>query len=402
MGQSGAGFVRRLRVVAWKLLRRLPESALRRAFGWGDSGPEQGIPPMPVFDDEPTRLLIAPHNAAAQGWYWARAARSLPGTAALSVHVDRDDPFETPGDSIVPESVYLWSRTWQRSAERFVEQNVTHALIESGWRLFGNGLSGSTLDEVRWLQRRRIEVALLFHGSDIRDPDRHAAAHAQSPFEPGLWHGTEGLREVTRENAELIAAAEVPVFVSTPDLLDDVPDATWLPVVVDPELWAAPDLFVHGGPLRVAHAPSSSMLKGTDLIEPTLQKLHNEGVIEYVRVRDVLFEQMPAIVRGVDVVLDQFRLGIYGVASCEAMAAGRLLISHVTPMVRERVRANTGHELPIVQAIADDLEALLRSVAADLDPWRATAAQGPDFVRAVHDGTLAAERLAPFLSSTRR
>ncbi len=391
--------IRRGRVVAWKLLRRLPESALRRWLHWGDSGPATGIPPLPAFSAEPTRLLIAPHNAAAQGWYWARAAQTLPGTAAQSLHVDRDDPYETPGDSVVTEPVYLWSRTWQRAAERFVAQNVTHVIVESGWRLFGNGLSGRAIDEVRWLQRRGIAVALLFHGSDIRDPDRHAAAHTDSPFAPGLWSGTEPLREVVRDNRAFVAEANVPVFISTPDLFDDLPDATWLPVVVDPELWQSPPPFDHDGPLRVAHAPSSQMLKGTDLVERTLQRLHDEGVIDYMRVRDVPFEQMPAIFRTADVVLDQFRLGIYGVASCEAMAAGRLVLSHVTDTVRERVRAGTGFELPVVQAQAVDVERLLRSIAADRTPWVAIAAAGPAFVAAVHDGRLSAERLAPFLAS---
>ena len=342
-------------------------------------------------------MLIAPHNPAAQGWYWSRAAQRLPDTAAVSLHVDRDDPYLTPGDSVVPERVYLWSRPWQRAAERFVEQSVTHVILESGWRLFGNGLSGSTVDEVRWLQRRGIAVALVFHGSDIRDPDRHAAAHAQSPFAPGLWAGTDGIRKAVRDNRALIADAGVPVFISTPDLFDDLPDATWLPIVVDPELWRAPRPFEHDGPVRVAHAPSSSILKGTDLIEPTLQRLHDEGVVDYVRVQGVPFAQMPDIFRTADVVLDQFRLGIYGVATCEAMAAGRLVITHVSPRVRDRVRADTGHELPIVQAVASEVDAVLRAIAADPAVWAERASAGVGFVAEVHDGRLSAERLAPFL-----
>lgn len=389
--------VRRARVLAWKLLRRLPESVLRRVVDWGDSGPQQSIPPLPRFSAAERRVLFAPHNAAAQGWYWARAVSRLPQTAARSLHVDRDNPFATPGDSVVPERVYLWSRRWQRAAERFVSNQVTHVIIESGWRLFGNGLSGRTIDEVRWLQRRGIRVGLLFHGSDIRDPDAHARSHPLSPFAPGVWQGTAALRAVVAENRALIAEAGVPTFVSTLDLLDDLPEATWVPVVVDADLWRSTPPFRHGGPVRVAHVPSSSALKGTDLIEPTLQRLHAEGVIEYVRVRDVPFAEMPRIVNDVDVVLDQFRMGIYGVAACEAMAAGRLVVSNVSDIVRQRVLERTGLELPIVESSAADAEALLRAIAADPAPWAATAAAGVEFVGAVHDGRRSAEALADFL-----
>jgi len=394
--------IRRLRVVLWKVLRQLPESVLRRLLGWGDSGAATEIPTFPAVPLRPTRLLIAPHNAAAQGWYWARAAETRPDTAALSMYVDREDPFLTPSDVTVPESVYLWSRPWQRRAQRFVGTTFTHVIIESGWRLFGNGLSGRTIDEVRWLQRRGIAVALLFHGSDIRDPDRHAAAHVQSPFAAGAWEGIDGLRQVVLENRALIAEAGLPVFISTPDLFNDLPDATWLPVAIDPLLWQSPPPFGHDGPLRVVHAPSSSVLKGTDLVEPMLNRLNDEHVIHYVRASNIPFKQIPEIFRTADVVLDQFRLGIYGVAACEAMAAGRLLISDVTPAVRQRVEADVGLQLPIVQASAAEVEGLLRSIAANPLPWVETAALGVGFVTTVHDGRVAAERMAAFLSARAR
>jgi len=76
------------------------------------------------------------------------------------------------------------------------------------------------------LPRRGTATALLFHGSDIRDLDRHAAAHAELPFAPRLWAGTNGPRPLALANRALIPHSGVPVFISTPDLFDDAPDAT--------------------------------------------------------------------------------------------------------------------------------------------------------------------------------
>src|SRR5690606_26671255 len=98
-----------------------------------------------------------------------------------------------------------------------------------------------------------------------------------------------------------------------------------------------------------------------------------------------------------DVVLDQFRIGNYGVAACEAMAAGRLVVSHVTAQVRDHVRASSGKGRPVVEATPDTIEAVLRDVVARREHFRAEAARGPGSVADLPDGATAARVLAPFL-----
>jgi hypothetical protein len=98
---------------------------------------------------------------------------------------------------------------------------------------------------------------------------------------------------------------------------------------------------------------------------------------------------MPAIYGAADIVLDQFRLGDYGAAACESMAAGRLVISHVSDQARAAVKAVSGFDLPILEANIDTLEQVLRGVLRNRDAARALAQRGPAFVQAVHDGSLA-------------
>jgi len=138
-------------------------------------------------------------------------------------------------------------------------------------------------------------------------------------------------------------------------------------------------------------------MKGTELVEPTLQRLHHEGLIEYRRLTTVPHDQMVAAYRDADIVLDQFSLGVYGVAACEAMAAGRVVVSHVNRFSRDAVLTSTDRNLPIVQARAHELEAVLRGLLEDREAARAAAARGPDFVGAVHDGRRSAQVLRPFL-----
>ena len=78
---------------------------------------------------------------------------------------------------------------------------------------------------------------------------------------------------------------------------------------------------------------------------------------------------MPEVYGTADIVLDQFALGIYGVAACEALVAGRVVVSHVAEFTRDAVRERTGLELPIVEARADRLESVLRIVVAERERY---------------------------------
>lgn len=106
---------------------------------------------------------------------------------------------------------------------------------------------------------------------------------------------------------------------------------------------------------------------------------------------------MPAFYADADIVLDQFVLGIYGVAACEAMASGRIVMSHVDDFTRAQVRERTGLELPVHEATIESLETELRLAAAEPKTFDKLRAAGPEFVRAVHDGRRSAAALTPFL-----
>ncbi len=97
--------------------------------------------------------------------------------------------------------------------------------------------------------------------------------------------------------------------------------------------------------------------------------------------------------------IDQVRLGIYGVAPCEAMAAGRIVVSHVSKQVRDYVFSATGLTLPIVEANPDELESCLRAIIANPAEFVDVAASGGHFVDVIHSGRLSAEKLGGFLST---
>ena len=356
------------------------------------------LPAFPPAAETPVRMLVGPTNSAGQGHAWAQAARTIPGVSAVSFSLHRKGHFQFADDYGVPLAWFGQPR-WQRAQEQYLAGSYTHLMVESLRPIFGaRGFPDATPD-IATLREAGVNVSLLFHGSDIRLPSRHAKRERWSPFVPGD-ELTERLEAQARRHAELVEALGLPVFVSTVDLLDDVPDAQWLPVAIDPARWqeAARPLFSGEGPV-VAHVPSNAKLKGTEEIDAVLGDLQDRGLIEYRRITGVAHNRMPSVIGEADIVVDQLRIGLYGVAAAEALAAGRIVVSYVGEAVRQRVRSLTGREVPIVEADPDTLGDVVTGLIADRDAAAERAAAGPGYVAELHDGSRSAVALTSWLTS---
>lgn len=345
-----------------------------------------------AFADRPTRVLIAPMNYSGQGRAWAAALEQAdPAISARNMAVDVPGGFSFDADLVVPVGTYHNDPDWQRR-QLEAAAGATHLLVEAEEPPFGRLFSRSVAAQVAALRDRGVSVAYLGHGVDVRLPSRHMEANPWSYFrDPSIY--LPRAESLASRNIDLLRSSGLPLFVSTPDLLVDLPEAIWCPVAVDPERWSVPRTDRSPGhPLRVVHAPSIAAVKGTSLIVPVLERLHDEGVIEFDLIQGVPSAKMPARLARADVVLDQFRLGAYGVVACEAMAAGCVVLGHVSEQARAAVREASGLELPIVEATPDTLETELRLLAEAQD-LAARSETGRRFVCELHDGRRAAAAL---------
>ncbi|MEV8337726.1 hypothetical protein [Leucobacter sp. NPDC077196] len=370
-----------------------PGNPLSRLIAFGLGGTRAANRPAPTtVPERAVRVYIGPTNYSGQGYLWARALEAeRPDVGARNLSVQLPGGFGFDADRDVPLPVQNLSRPWQ-SAELAAVRRFTHVLIEAERSLFGGLLNWNVAREVRALQLAGVSVALLSHGTDLRSPRRHRTLTPWTPYGEDEQQDAALQRDADR-NAALVEALDLPLFVSTPDLLLDAPGATWCPVVIDVAKWDAAEPPLERERPIVLHVPSSAATKGTHLIDPVMQRLHEEGLIEYRRVSGVAAAEMPARVAEADIVLDQFRLGSYGVAACEALAAGRVVVGHVLPQVREAVRAATGEALPIAEATPETLEAVVRELVADRARAGGLASDGRRFVKNVHDGRFSARAL---------
>lgn len=355
-------------------------------------------PSAPRVPDTRVRLFIGHANYASQGFTFARSAERLPGVGAVNMHLlAGTSVFGFPADLPVPPSVFQHSSHWRRELFRTVSENFTHVIIESAKPLFGKLFDHDVVAEIAALREHGIQVALLAHGSELRLPSRHVQIDEWSPYADGRWPDTPRLERTALHVRSVLERTGAPLFVTTQEMLLDWPAATWLPLAIEPQRWATTAPVLERARPVVVHAPTNPYLKGTALIEPVLERLHDEGVIEYRRLPLIPTHEMPGAIAAADVVLDQFCAGIYSVASVEAMAAGRVTVAHLHDQVLQVVRDRLGLEVPMISATPATLEAALRDMVANPAPYRELAAQGPAFVTEAHDGRATAETLRPFL-----
>lgn len=338
-------------------------------------------------------LGIGPANSAGQGWAWAKAAeRYLDGVTCEVLAVEKDT-YDYPSDVVVPAADFARGREWQLAYSAHVTSTWTHALLEAGRPVIGTLNGRDFSGDVEMLRASGITVGLVFHGSEIRDPRRHAAGHAWSPFLRSNDGLTERLQQKYDELAPVVAAFDGPTFVSTPDLLDYLPDAHWLPLVVDTSIWTPKATPLERPVPVIVHAPSNTALKGTQEVEAVLVPLHEKGLVEYRRIQGVPPSQVGDLLADADVVIDQLLLGGYGVLACEGAALGRVVVGHLGDRVREAIPG----DVPIIEANPDDLGTVIERILDERDAARDAAARGPEFIAAFHDGHRSAEVLAEHL-----
>lgn len=352
-----------------------------------DPGREESL--LPVSTDRDNRLLIAPANYAGQAHLWAQALRTRdPDTWAENLRVG-DPRFKS--DMTVENTTFRGDLDWRIRWRKKVLADYTHVIVEANLPVLGK-IAGRGIAHARELQREGKHVALLSHGSDARIPSVHAQREPWHSYGALSTQQLDAFERTSTANGIDYAQFEGTVFVSTPGLLEFIPAGTWLPLVIEPDRWAGSLRPLREDRPTVAHIPSSTQ-KGSHMIDPILQAMHDAGEIEYLRVEGIPHDQMPAMYQSADFMVEQFGIADYSVAACEAMAAGCVVVSRVADRVRSHVLEKTGLELPVVEANPETLADVVRTLMTDTSAAEAIRQRSLEFVRTVHDGRLAADVL---------
>ena len=216
---------------------------------------------------------------------------------------------------------------------------------------------------VGWLGK---PVFVTYQGDDARQGE-YCLAHYAITFacrvEPGYYcRVSDAFKRASIARFGGLAQA---VYSVNPDLLHVLPDrARFVPyghVFLDE--WVPAYSQDHSGPLRILHAPSHRLIKGTDLILAALEDLKSEGcAFELLLVEGMSNAQAREIYMRTDILVDQLFAGWYGGLAVELMALGKPVLAYIREEDLGYIDPAMREELPIVQATPQSVKDVLRGV----------------------------------------
>ena len=231
---------------------------------------------------------------------------------------------------------------------------------------------------------RLMGKKVFFHcrGSEIRMAStfrRHSPYHYVDDNPDDVFDLNQESRQ--RAYRDYLEAVCHGVFVSDPELLTYVPDAILVPRAIDLEAWPAIGVRNATKP-KIVHAPSSRTIKGTDTILAAIDRLKREG-------HDFTFELVEGVDHGsarnvyesADIVIDQLRIGWYGVLGVEAMSLGKAVIAYI----RDDLRHYLPDPRPLSIANPDNLYLVLRGLLEDPGEIERLGKSARAYVEEAHD-----------------
>ena len=213
-----------------------------------------------------------------------------------------------------------------------------------------------------------------------------------------MWSGIMGKPVILHHHGSEIRNKDYPKFandlvkyryVSTPDLLEFVPNAEWLPNPVDIQglEYSEPDV---SGPLKILHAPTNRDVKNTKAVETAISALKDEGLdIQFTIAEDKKHSELIKIISGNDLVVDWLNpeYGIYGVFSIESMALGRTVICSLNDSLYDK------HDVPIISIPPTDLADKIKELYNNRNLLVTGGKSSYDFVQSHHNPIESAKKV---------
>lgn len=235
------------------------------------------------------------------------------------------------------------------------------------------------------------KVVMHFRGSEVRMPSIHLEREPDSYFKNMAQLPDEGSMQsrisVTRRHADTM-------LVSTPGLLDYVPDAEWVGHVVSP----VGSTLRQGEPTvpHVVHIPSNPVFKGTESIVKSMDSLAQKGAITFELLQGISVTEVHDKLAQADMLIDSIAIGDHGLISVEAMARGCIAVAHIASVNRER---NPG--TPVVEATGESLGEVVAALAGDPDRRAQLRVTGIEWVSKRHSLETVGKQLAEIYSRPR-
>lgn len=311
------------------------------------------------------RVLHCPENVGGHPASLARAERRL-GIESVSV-VSAESPFGYPADEVLRPPGVGRLRYEGRRARLLLRAVRDFDVVHFS---FGRTIMPARLLAFRDLPVLRAAgkvIVVTFQGDDVRQGAVLRAAYPESLATACPEAYTPATDAARARTVSWFRRYAHRIYYLNPDLHRMLPaEARFLPYAsVDPGALrpAAPPA---GDRVVVAHAPTHRGVKGTDHVVAACAALAREGLpLELDLVEGVDNASAIERYRGAHLGVDQLVAGWYGGVAVEMMALGLPVVAYQRDEDIHVVPPEMRSALPVVQADARTVEAVIRRLVAD-------------------------------------
>ncbi|MEA5563658.1 glycosyltransferase [Planktothrix agardhii] len=180
------------------------------------------------------------------------------------------------------------------------------------------------------------------------------------------------------------------VFVNDPELQCYVPNSLIVPRAIDfTNITNEESKSIRSIPL-IVHAPSRSGVKGSQYVLNAIEQLKQEGLaFDFKLVQNMPHEEAMAVYRDASIIVDQLRIGWYGVLAVEGMAIGKAVVSYI----RNDLRHYLPYPPPLAYANPENITNVLRYLLLNPDAVASYGEAGQKFAREYHNADTIAKNL---------
>lgn len=330
---------------------------------------------------QPIRILHAPTNIANQAWGISAQERLLGHTSEVVVYVQKN-PSYSADHNLHFERRHALSKLLAAS----------HAFLRAVLRFdiihfyFATTFFPTSFD-VPLLRALGKKLFFTFQGCDVRT-DCFAEA-----LDPAHHRHIEKTRQ--QRNTRFLMRYATKAYVLNPDLLDNVPEATFVPYgSVHPDAWPyLPRAYRPGEEVVIFHAPSDRVLKGTPSLEKAVARLHDEGYkVRLDLAHDVSWAVVRNKIQHAHLAVDQLMGGWYGAAAVEMMASGKPTVCYLRQDWLARTDSDFQQAMPIVNSSHEHVYESLKRLLDHPETWGSLSQRGRRFIETFHHPRTIAER----------
>ncbi len=228
--------------------------------------------------------------------------------------------------------------------------------------------AGLNKGEVRFIKRHKKPCVVEWVGSDIRNPERLFGINKyyKQAFNNGYEYSFyESEKQSFYNQAKFLSYGAIPLVNPEMDLYlnkDLFPFRFFIPH----KLFLNEFLPVYPSPDNrkplILHSPTAKFAKGSNFILPVIEELQKEYDFDFKLLQNMPRTEVLDLMRGCDIFIDQLIIGMYGLASSEAMAFGKPVVCYIMPEVFENGLAEN---CPIVNTTVETLKETLVRLICD-------------------------------------